>query len=110
VSDDFVQSVDQKICEIWRFTISEPFCELPLISCIVLYKITTVRLSYHKLCTIWVPKMLMGSHKMKRMALAFTFFRGLPKRWQSFSQSHCTSDNDETWVSFVHVETKEQSK
>jgi transposase len=29
VSDDLVQSIDQKICERWRFTISELSCEIP---------------------------------------------------------------------------------
>jgi hypothetical protein len=42
VSDDFVQSVDQKICERWRFAISGLLCEFPQISCIVLYEIIIV--------------------------------------------------------------------
>jgi hypothetical protein len=36
VSDDFVQSVDQKLCESRRFTISELSCEFPQISSTVL--------------------------------------------------------------------------
>jgi hypothetical protein len=55
----------------------------------------------------------MGLHKIKRMALALTFFRATPQRWQQFSQSHCTSESDETWVSLcfnVNVETNEQPK
>jgi hypothetical protein len=32
VSDDLVQSVDQKNCDRWRFTISELSCEFPHIS------------------------------------------------------------------------------
>jgi transposase len=31
VNDDLVQSVDQKICERWCFTISELSCEFPQI-------------------------------------------------------------------------------
>jgi hypothetical protein len=50
VSDDLVQSVDQKINERQRFTISELSCKFPQISHTVLYKITTVRLGYHKFC------------------------------------------------------------
>jgi hypothetical protein len=45
VSDDLVQSVDQKICERQHFTISE------------------VRLGHYKFCARWVSKMLMGAHK-----------------------------------------------
>jgi hypothetical protein len=47
VSDDFIQSVDQKICERQHFTISKLLCEFPKISCTVLYEIITVRLGYH---------------------------------------------------------------
>jgi hypothetical protein len=51
VSDDLVQSVDQKICERRRFTISEPLCEFPQISRTLLCEIITVRLGYGKFCT-----------------------------------------------------------
>jgi hypothetical protein len=73
VSDDSVQSVDQKICERWHFTTSELLYEFPQISYILLYDIIIVRLGYHKFCARWVPKMLTGAHKMQRMALALTF-------------------------------------
>jgi hypothetical protein len=74
VSDDLFQSVDQKICERRRFTISELSCEFPQISRSVLYKIITVRLGYHMFCARWVPKTLTGAHKTQRIAsdLAFT--------------------------------------
>jgi oligoribonuclease (3'-5' exoribonuclease) len=71
VSDDLVQSVDQKICERRRFTILELSCQLPHISSRVLYEIMAVRLSYHKFCARWLPKMLTGVHKTQRMASAF---------------------------------------
>jgi hypothetical protein len=54
VSDDLVQSVDQKICERRRFTITEFSCEFPHISRTVLYYINTDRLGYHKFCARWV--------------------------------------------------------
>jgi hypothetical protein len=41
VNDGLVQSVDQKISERWRFTISELSFELPQISRTVLYEIIT---------------------------------------------------------------------
>jgi hypothetical protein len=56
VSDDLVQSVDQKICERRRFTISELSCEFPHISRTVLYEIITDRLGYHRFWTRWVQQ------------------------------------------------------
>jgi hypothetical protein len=56
VSDDLVQSVDQKIGEKWHFTISELLCEFPHISLTVLYEIITDRLGYHKFCARWVQQ------------------------------------------------------
>jgi hypothetical protein len=41
VGDDLVQSVEQRICERRRFTVSEFSCEFPQISRIVLYEILT---------------------------------------------------------------------
>jgi transposase len=47
VSNDLVQTVDQKICERWHFTISELSCELPQISRTALCEIITVKLGCH---------------------------------------------------------------
>jgi hypothetical protein len=84
MSDDDVQSVDQKICERRRFTISELSCEFPQISCTVLYEIITVRLGYHKFCARWVPRMVMGAHKTHRMASALTFLERYQKMAMNF--------------------------
>jgi hypothetical protein len=73
VSDDTVQSVDQKICERCHFTILERGCEFRQISCTVLCKINTVRLGYHKFCAKWVSKILTGVHKTQRMAYKSKF-------------------------------------
>jgi hypothetical protein len=51
VSDDLVQSVDERICEKRRCIISELSCEFPQISRAVIYEIITVRVGYHKFCT-----------------------------------------------------------
>jgi hypothetical protein len=58
VSDDLVQSVDHKICERRRFTISEVSCEFSQISRTLLYEIIIVRLGYHKCCARCVLKIL----------------------------------------------------
>jgi bifunctional pyridoxal-dependent enzyme with beta-cystathionase and maltose regulon repressor activities len=47
VSDELVQSVDQKNCERWHFTISELSFEFAQVSRTVLYEIITARLGYH---------------------------------------------------------------
>jgi hypothetical protein len=47
------------------------------------------------------------------IASAFAFFRVMTQRWRWIFQSHRTSNrwwNLETWVSFLNVETREQSK
>jgi hypothetical protein len=83
VSDHPVQSVEQKICERRRFTISEVSCEFPQISRTLLYEIIAVRLGYHKFSATWVPKMLTGAHKTQRMASAFVdFFTAIPQKWR----------------------------
>jgi hypothetical protein len=50
VSDDFVRSVDQKICGRRRFTISELSCGFPQISRTVLYEMITFWQGYHMFC------------------------------------------------------------
>jgi hypothetical protein len=47
MSDDLVQSVDQKFCERRCFTISELLCEFPQILRTLPYEIFTVGLGYH---------------------------------------------------------------
>jgi histone-lysine N-methyltransferase SETMAR len=104
VSDGNLQSVDQKICERQRFTISEPSYEFQQILLTVLYEIITVRLGYHKFCARWVPKMLTGEHKAQRMASALTFLEGYHKDGDEFLNHIIRLTGDETWVSFVdHV-------
>jgi hypothetical protein len=107
VSDYFVQSVDQKICERRRFTISELSCEFPEISRTVLYEITIVRVRYHEFCAKWVPKRLAGAHKTQRMASALAFLEQFHKDGDEFLSHIVRVTGDETWVSFVNVETKE---
>jgi hypothetical protein len=108
VSGDFVESVDQKICERRHFTISELSCELPKILHTLLYEIITVRLGYHKFCATWVPKMLTNAHKTQRMASALTFLQQYHKDSDEFLNH--IGRGDETWVSFVTVQTKERSR
>jgi hypothetical protein len=95
-SDDLPQSVDKKICERRRFTISELSCEFPQISCTVLYDVITVRLGYHKFWARWDPKMPIGAHKTRTMASAFTFLERYHKDDDEFFNHIITCD--ESWV------------
>jgi hypothetical protein len=96
----------KKICERRHFTISELLCEFPQISRTVLCEIITDRLGYHKFCAGFVPKMLIDAHKMQRMPSALAFLEPYHKHGSEFL-SHVVT-GDETWVSFVNVETKDQ--
>jgi hypothetical protein len=92
VSDDLVQSVDQKICERRRFTISALSYEFLQISYTAIYEIITVRRSFCKFCTRWVSE---NAHKFTQngeSGLGFDFFRAIPQRWRWISQSYCMSN------------------
>jgi hypothetical protein len=103
--------VDQNSCESWRFTISELSCEFLQISRTVLCEIITVRLGYHKFCPRWVPRILTGAHKSQKMASAFVdFLEKYHKDGDKFLNHILRATGDQTWVSFVNVETKQQSK
>jgi hypothetical protein len=51
-----------------------------------------------------------GAHKTKKMASAFTFLERYHKNGYEFLSHIVRVTGDETWVSCVNVETKEQSK
>jgi hypothetical protein len=51
----------------------------------------------------------MGAQKTKRMALALTFLERYHKDGEFLDHIKQVT-GDETWVSFVNVETKEQSR
>jgi hypothetical protein len=61
---------------------------------------TNYHVGYHKFCARWVSKILTGA--------SFTFLERYHKDGNEFLNHILTSD--ETWVSFVNVESKGQSK
>jgi hypothetical protein len=85
VSDNHVQSVDQKISVRLRFTISELSCEFPQISRNLLYEIIIATLGYHKFCARRDPKMLTGAHKTQRLASVLTSLNDTTKMAMNFS-------------------------
>jgi hypothetical protein len=102
VSDNLVQIVDQQIRQRRRFTISELSCGFPQISRNLLYHIIRVTLRCHVFWARWLPKML--------IAPAFTFLQRYHIDGDKFLNHMLRVTGDEAWVSFVNVETKEQSK
>jgi hypothetical protein len=107
---DFFQNVDQQICDRRRFIVSELSCELPQISSSLFYEIIRVTLGYHKFFVSWIQKLLTDAHKMQRLASALTFLEWWHKGGDEFLNHIGRVTGDETWVPFVNVETKEQSK
>jgi hypothetical protein len=85
--------------ELWK--IASQFQNFHLnfrISHIVLYEIITTQ----------VPKICMGAHKIQRMASAFTFLEQYHKDGDEFLSHIVWATGDETCISFVNVETKDQ--
>jgi hypothetical protein len=108
VNDDLAQSVNQK--NLWKtaqhnfrifFWISKNFRHCSLRD----YH----RLSCHKFYAKLVLKMLTGENKTHRMAVVLNFLECYHNDGDEF-RSHMWVNSGETWVSFVNVETKEQSK
>jgi hypothetical protein len=112
VVSDGLQSIDQKICERWRFTISALQCEFLQISRTVFFEIIIAGLGCYKFSTRLVPKMrvLKGAQKMQRMASALTVLERYHKDGDEILSHIVRVTGDETWVSFVNVETKVKSK
>jgi hypothetical protein len=70
---DLLDSVNEKIRENRRFTLSELSTHFQHIFRSLLHEIVTEYVKYHKLCARWVPKMLTYDHKTKRMGAALNF-------------------------------------
>ncbi|GBM22178.1 Histone-lysine N-methyltransferase SETMAR [Araneus ventricosus] len=107
VNDGLVAKVNEKIRENRRFTIRMLCDEFPEISKTVLHEIVTNRLSYRKLCSCWIPKMLTDVHKTKRLGSALTFFTRYREEGNEFLNKIVTGD--ETSVYHVTSELKQQS-
>lgn len=107
ISEDLVQKVDQTVREDRRFTITSLSDVFPQVSRSVLYEIVSKRLSYRKVCSRWVPKMLTEEHKTKRVCSALTFLERYHEEGDDFLSQIVTGD--ETWVAYVTPESKQQS-
>ena len=73
VNEDLVHAVEEKIRENRQFTIMSLSLRFPQISCSLLHELVSDILKFRKLCSHWVPKMLMEEHKLKEQASALDF-------------------------------------
>jgi len=88
-------------------TIRELHHIIPEVSKITIHEAVTEKLGYKKLCSCWVPKMLMDIHKTKRVASVLKFLTCYAREGEEFLDSIVTGD--ETWVFHHTPESKQQS-
>jgi len=107
VTPDLVQQIEVNIRENRRFTITDLAEFFPNVSRKTVHRFVTEYLHFQKLCARWVPKNLTPEHKMKRMGSALSFLGHYEKDGDEFLTHIITGD--ETWVSHVTPESKQQS-
>jgi transposase len=66
VNEHLVRTVEEKIQDNRRFTISSLSQHLPQMSRSLLHEIVSDKLRFRKLCSRWMSKMLTDEHKMKQ--------------------------------------------
>ncbi len=79
----------------------------PEISWSFLHAIEIEKLSYHKFCAHWLPKLLTNRHKTKRLNSAIDFLSQYQFKKEEFLERIITGN--EIWVVHVNLETKQQS-
>ncbi|GBM40090.1 hypothetical protein AVEN_246001-1 [Araneus ventricosus] len=102
-----VASVEAKILEYRRFTISTLSNDFPEVSRSVLYEIVSEKLNFTNLCSHWVPKLLTEDHKNRRFECSLDFLTRYNEEGDAMLSRIVT--RDETWVSHVTPESKQQS-
>ncbi|KAL4142110.1 hypothetical protein QTP88_004631 [Uroleucon formosanum] len=107
ISDVLVQEVEKKIHENRRFTMTSLAKHFPQIFRSLLHEIVSIKLNFRKLCARWVPKILTDEHRVKRQGSALQFLSRYEEEGDKFLSRIVTGD--ETWVSHVTPESKQQS-
>ena len=107
ISDVLVQEVEKKIHENRRFTMTSLAKHFPQISRSLLHEIVSIKLNFRKLYARWVPKILTDEHIVKRQGSALQFLSRYEEEGDNFLSRIVTGD--ETWVSHVTPESKQQS-
>ncbi|GFW83182.1 uncharacterized protein TNCV_3237291 [Trichonephila clavipes] len=100
-------SVQTKIRDKWRFTITPLSLKFPNVPRSVVYKIVNEDLNFKKLCSRWVPRLLTVEHREKRFAISLDFFIRCEEEEDDMLNRIVIGD--ETWVSHITLESKQQS-
>lgn len=108
VNDDFVEKINENVRENGKFTYTELSECFPQISRTVIYEIVSQKQGYHKYCARWVPKPLTDAHKMNGQGAVLTFFTRYNEEGDAIFDHIVTGDK--TWVSYVNVEQKNQTR
>ena len=107
ITNDLVELERERNMENRRFTIPEFSGHFPQISHFMLHKIVTEHLLFRKLCARWVPKQLTPDDKAKRMESTLIILQRYHHDGGEFLDQIITGD--ETWISHMPPETKQQS-
>ncbi|GBM39812.1 Histone-lysine N-methyltransferase SETMAR [Araneus ventricosus] len=107
ITDNMEASVEAKILEKRRFTISTLSNVFAKVSRSVLNKIVSEKLNFKKLCSCWVPKLLTEDHENKRFECSLNFLTPYNEGSDAILSRILTGE--ETWVSHVTPESKQQS-
>ncbi|GFX00962.1 uncharacterized protein TNCV_4579281 [Trichonephila clavipes] len=102
-----MQAVETKIRENRRFTITTLSLEFIDVSWSVVYKVGAEHINFKKVCSRWVPRLLTGEHKEKRFAISLDFLIHFEEERDDMLSRIVTGD--ETWVSHITPESKQQS-
>lgn len=108
INDDLVEKINKKVKENRRFAITELSECFPQISPTVLYEIVGQKLGYHKFCARWVSKSLTDALKMNRQGAALKFLTRYDEEGDEMFDHIVIGD--ETWVSYISMEQKNQSR
>jgi len=107
VNEDVVRTVQEKIRENRRFTITPLSLHFPQISLSLLHEIVSDKLKFRKLCARWVPKMLTEEHKLKRQVSMLDFLTRYSEEGENFLSRVVTGN--ETCVLHEAPKSKQQS-
>ncbi len=106
ISEELVDTVNELTREDHRIQVREVHARFPAISLGTIYEMIRNCLGFKKLCARWVPKMLTDNHITARMGLCLQFLQRNAIEGEEFLDRIVTCD--ETWVSHVNPETKQQ--
>lgn len=107
ITEELVDNVQAKIQEDRRVKISELCDHFPAVSRGTMHEIVRNCLGYKKICARWVPHQLTDDHLSKRMGSCLEMLTRYHNEGEEFLDRLITCD--ETWVSYITPESKNDS-